>query len=153
MNGAPPAGLIYGSYAVPPATFRDWREGARSFTHMGAFELISFSYPSGDRPLRLSGSYATSGVFRALGVEPVLGRLFLPAEERIGGPRLALISHGFWERELGSGPGILGRQLSLNGTPYTVVGVMPEGFSFPSEGMDVWATSPDHRAGFPARRN
>jgi putative ABC transport system permease protein len=150
-RGAPPTSAIGQSYSVPPMTFRDWQEGGRSFEAMGAYEGATYSYLTPDGPVQLSAVNATSGAFRAFGISPVLGRTFLPEEDEIGGPRVAVIGHGFWERVLASDPEVLGRSLSLNGLPHVVVGLMPSGFSFPFEGVDVWAPLPDDRRGWPTR--
>ncbi|MEJ2204416.1 MAG: ABC transporter permease [Gemmatimonadota bacterium] len=150
-RGFPDAFVASQSYSVPPITFRDWQDEARSFEAMGAFEGVTYSYSTPDGPVRLAGVNATSGAFRAFGVDAELGRTLLPEEDEIGGPRVAVLGAGFWERVLSSDPGILGKALPLNGVPHVVVGVMPSGFSFPYAGVDVWAPLPDDRRGWPTR--
>ena len=150
-TGPPSASRAAGSYAVPPATFEDWREAARSFEAMGAYEGASYAFGTPDGPVRISAISTSSGTFRALGVRPLMGRVITQEEDEIGGPRVAVVSQGFWERMLAADPDILGTTISLNGAPYTVVGVMPAGFSFPYDGVDVWTPLPDSRRGWPSR--
>jgi predicted permease len=78
------------------------------------------------------------GFFSTLGVAPQLGRLPQPEEYQAGGDAVVVVSHGFWQRHFGGDPGALGRSLTLDGVPHTVVGVMPPSFTFPAERMDVW---------------
>lgn len=75
-------------------------------------------------------TFATGGVFRALGVEPHLGRLFSPEESAPGGPPLLLLSYGYWQRSFGGSPDVLGATVNLNGTPVPTVGVMPADLHF-----------------------
>jgi putative ABC transport system permease protein len=150
-GGAPPASMAGQSYSVPPLTFADWQEGGRSFEAMGAFEGVTYALGTPGGPVRISGVHATSGTFRALGVQPLKGRFFLPREDAIGGPRVALVSYGLWERAFASDPDILGRTITLDGVAHAVVGIMPPGFSFPYEGVDVWAPLPDSRRAWPTR--
>ena len=72
----------------------------------------------------------TAGFARVLGVQPALGRFFGDDEDRPGQGQVVVLDHGFWERRFGGDPGVIGRRLSLNGTPRVVVGVMPRGFTF-----------------------
>jgi len=97
----------------------------------------------GDRPERVEAGYVTSSVFDALGVEPTLGRTFT-MEEQVQHRSLAILSYGLWQRRFGGDPDVLGREIRLDGayrddTPYTVIGVMPQGFRFgPLEHKDLW---------------
>ncbi len=85
----------------------------------------------------VKGVSVTEDFFHVLGVGPFLGRGFLRAEARPGGPRVAVLSHGLWQARFGADPGVLGRHLTINGEDYTVVGVMRRGFSFTPE-ADIW---------------
>lgn len=112
----------------------DLRRGARSFSAMAAYFAF---YGVGDNkltgqgePERLSGVPVSDNFFQVLGVEPQIGRLFNADECKWKGPRAVLLSHGFWERRFASDPAIVGRRLTLNDEPYTVVGVLPEWFDF-----------------------
>ncbi len=150
-GGIPDAAAASQSYSVPPLTFRDWEDGARSFEAMGAFEGVAFSYATPDGPVPVAGVSATSGAFRAFGVAPALGRTILPEDDERGGTRVAVLGAGFWARALSADPSVVGRTVSLNGIPHVVVGVMPPGFTFPYDGVDVWTPLSDERRGWPTR--
>src|SRR6202008_3877456 len=72
-----------------------------------------------------------------LGAHPALGRTFVEAEDKVGAPRVVVVSHGLWQRQFGGDPGLVGRTLEVDGTPMTVIGVMPREFRYPS-GVDLW---------------
>jgi putative ABC transport system permease protein len=85
----------------------------------------------------LIGATVTADFFSVLRVQPLLGRGFLPEEDRRGGPRVVVLSHGFWQRRFGSDRNLLGQSLMLNGQDYTVVGIAPPHLRLPS-GVDLW---------------
>ncbi len=82
-------------------------------------------------PLALYGLRVSASVFPLLGVSPLLGRNILPEEDRTGGANVVILSHGLWTRRFAADPGIVGRTVKLNARDYTVIGVMPSGFTFP----------------------
>jgi putative ABC transport system permease protein len=82
----------------------------------------------------------TSGFFNVLGVQPFLGRVFLPEEDQPKTQTVVILSHGLWKRRFGSDPAIIGKQVQISARSMTVVGVMPPGFEFPEQ-TQVWATS------------
>lgn len=147
----PTAARVSGLYAVPFSLFRDWRDRSPVFSATGAFTPFAFTVRVGDRPERVLGAVASSGVFVALGTRAQLGRTLTPGDDEVGAPRVAVLSHGFWERAYGGDPSVLGRTLALNGTPNTIVGVMPEGFDFPGEGTEVWGSFDDASKQNPVR--
>ena len=115
---------ISGSFSVP--RFWHYRDNQSCFTEMAADARegrTGFTVTGLGDPLRVNGAYVTANYFRLLGVQPILGRLFLPEEESKADA--ALISENFWRSKLGSDPAVLGRALILDGVPTTVVGVMP----------------------------
>lgn len=128
---------------VSPINFVDWWVQNEVFDAIGAEFTRRINLTGGDRPERVNAGYVTSPVFDVLGVSPALGRVFT-MEEQAEERSLAVISHDFWQRRFAEDPDILGRELLLDGaypddTPYTVVGVMPQGFRFgPLEDKDVW---------------
>ena len=112
----------------------DLRERARSFSEVAGYFAF---YGVGDNkmtgqgePERLSGVPVSENFFPLLGVEPQIGRLFNADECKWKGPRAVLLSHGFWERRFNSDPAVVGRHLTLNDEPYTVIGVLPDWFDF-----------------------
>ena len=112
----------------------DYREQSSSFEHLAAFSIWQERYVvTGDiEPEVLVGAATSLNLFRTLGVEPLLGRGFVLGDENptLGNP--VVLSHELWQRRFGRDSKILGRTVSLEGNTYEVVGVMPEGFAFPS---------------------
>ena len=118
--------------SVSYPNFLDWRAQQTSFERMAATQFASYNLSGGGEPERLQGRNISPEFFSVFGVEPALGRTFTEEENRPGQGRVVVLSHGLWQRRFGSDPSILGRALTLNGEPYTVVGVTPEGFRFGS---------------------
>ncbi|HWS87819.1 MAG TPA: ABC transporter permease [Pyrinomonadaceae bacterium] len=115
-----------------------WRDEGRAFEHLAAFTSSSPTLTSErGEPERLQGASATANFFGALRVQPALGRLFTAEEEAEGQDGVVVIGHGLWRRRFGGQPDIVGQQITLNGRSRTVIGVMPQGFKFPSE-AEVW---------------
>jgi putative ABC transport system permease protein len=135
-NGVAAAGGDRTPLAV--ADLLDVRAQNRSFEEIGAYNNINFNYTSGETPERVQAAGVTANLFSMLGVPAQLGRTFLPDEERPGGPRVVLLSDRFWRKHFAADPQVLGRTLNLNGTPYSVIGVMPVGLDFPSKEIELW---------------
>ena len=121
--------------------FDDWQRASRSFTAMALYSDAPLIAGGGDTPQHVSGAIVSESFFDVLGVRPALGRVFLPEEHR-GSAMLAnvILGHGLWQRAFGGDPGIVGRRITLLGFPSTVVGVMPEGFAYPT-GSDLWVSA------------
>jgi putative ABC transport system permease protein len=120
------------------ANYIDWRDQNKVFEGMAALADQSFNLTGLGDPERLEGKRASANLFQLLGVEPLLGRGFLPEDDRPGGGRVAVLSHGLWQRRFGADPKVVGRSLELNGQSYEVVGVMPQGFQFLSPEYELW---------------
>ncbi|MCC6366667.1 MAG: ABC transporter permease, partial [Bryobacterales bacterium] len=124
---------------VSPANFVDWNSSNRVFQDMGAWPNVSdavtaFNVKGPDSLERVNGMYVSAGFFRTLGVQPLLGRTFLPEEDRLRDHRSAVLSHSYWRGRFGGDPAILGKSIEVDtfrGGVYTVVGVMPAEFDFP----------------------
>lgn len=118
----------------------DYRDYSTSFEQLAAFWGFSRSHTisGGDRPERVSGIIASINLFPALGVDPALGRHFLSAEATESGSPVVIISHRFWMRRYGGSSDAVGSTLVLDGEPYEIVGVMPAGFNFRFNDVDVW---------------
>src|SRR5215212_547865 len=114
---------------VSPANYLDWREQTRSFEEMGAYVDNFYNLSEDDtRPERVTAADTTPSLFRALGVRPLLGRVFGPEDERPDAENVVLLSYGLWQRRFGGDPNVVGKSVKLNGPAYTVVGVLPPDF-------------------------
>jgi predicted permease len=120
---------------LSPANYRDLRAMSASFQSLGAFATDAVNLVGGGEPRRLAISPLTPEVLPLLAVQPALGRVFGPAALD---ERTVVLSHGLWQSQFGGDPGILGRAITLNGTPFTVIGVMPRTFYFPSRDYQLW---------------
>lgn len=122
-----------------------WGQLSRTFESIGGYREWRLSATGQRTPERLDAIIVLGDLFRVLQVKPTLGREFLPEELRNGGQRVAILSHAYWQRRFASDPKILGRPITLDGYPYTIVGVMPAGFSPVLPRMpryaDVWTTA------------
>jgi putative ABC transport system permease protein len=125
--------------ATCPASYPkyvDWRDQNRVFEVIGGSSPASAVLTGVGEPERIRTARTTATLFRVLAVPPHLGRCFEEDEDRPGGAPVVLLSHGFWQRRLGGDPEILGRVLTLDDVPRSVVGVMPPGFRH--RGAEVW---------------
>jgi len=125
-----------GPIAYP--NFVDWRAQQTVFESMGVFKGASYTLVGHGEPELLPAAQMTAGVFRALRVRPALGRVFNNEEDRPGGSPVIVLSHSFWQSRFGGNPHILNRPVTLGETVYTVIGVMPAGFTFPSDDVSIW---------------
>jgi len=125
-------------FDVALANLADWRAQSQSFGRLAAYETADFSLTGGDEPERLFGLNVTANYFKVIGVPAAQGRDFRDDEDRPGAPRVAIISHGFWQRRFAAGPNILGQTIKLNSESYNVIGIMPAGFAFPYSTVEVW---------------
>ncbi len=111
----------------------DWRDQNRVFDVIGGANGASVVMTGRGEPERLMVAQVTASLFRVFGVPPQLGRGFTEQEDQPGGPKVAILNHGFWERRFGRDPDILGQTLVLDDEPRTIVGVMPQGFALRTE--------------------
>ena len=124
------------SLSIP--NFRDWREQNTTFESMGANATRSRTLTGGDRPEMVITRIILGDWFETLGVAPYLGRWIESDETWAGAEPIAVITHGFWQRHFGGSPDALGQTLVLDGETFTVVGVMPAEFVFPSANTDIF---------------
>ena len=110
---------------------RDWEAQATSFTSMAALSGRSITLSDSVEPERLEGAAITWDLFPSLGVPPALGRHFNEGDDRPGAEPVLILSHDVWQRRYQGDAGIIGRSISVNGRPHTVVAVMPPRFNFP----------------------
>ena len=127
---------------VAPADFVDWTKMATSFERMAAMTWVPGDLTGAGDPVRLTVGAVSPAFFDVFGVTPMLGRTFRAEEAFTGKHRVVILGHALWTSRFGQDRSIVGRQLSLNGVPHEVVGVLPETFEFPDDTIDVWAPVP-----------
>jgi putative ABC transport system permease protein len=123
---------------VSSMDFEEMRPQQKSFERIAAYisgSTVNVTYDG--TPRRYTGAYISEDYMRILGVAPALGRDIRAEDNAAGAEKVALISHGLWQRDFGGAPDIVGKALRINGTPATVIGVMPKGFTFPVN-EDLW---------------
>jgi putative ABC transport system permease protein len=123
---------------VSPANFLDWQEQSHSFESLTGIEPFGFSMIGNGEPERFAAWLVTQGFFETLGTNSLRGRTFTAQDYQEGNERVVVISYALWQRRFGGDQSSVGQKVTLNGQPYTVVGVMPPEFQFP-EDRDVWA--------------
>jgi putative ABC transport system permease protein len=117
------------TFAVSHPNFLDWRAHTKSFQAMAATDNIGLTWTSGGEAEVLQGRRVTATFLPTLHVAPIHGRNFLDEEDHPGGnTRVVMISHGLWQRAFGSDPGAIGKTMTLNAQPFTIVGVLPASF-------------------------
>jgi predicted permease len=136
-----------GERPVAPANFLDWRERARSFDGLAAYEVVGRTLLQGEYPLRLSVGVVSGNFFEILGVAPLRGRTFARPSGDLGeaapgaaegeGPREVVLSHALWQSRFGGDANLLGQDLALDDELVRVVGIMPPGFGYPRE-AELW---------------
>jgi putative ABC transport system permease protein len=119
--------------------FSDWRARNKTFESLGGYtDQSAFNLKIEGEPQRLMGARISDSLFPTLGIVPILGRNFLPEEDRQGANRVAILSYKLWQSSFGGDPGIVGRSLQLDGQPHTIVGVMGSNLGFPSPETMLW---------------
>lgn len=116
----------------------DWKQRVRSLAELTPLQSQSVNLTGVAEPDRLRGGFITSDFFAIVGVSPALGRPFVAGDDRKGAAPVAILDYEVWRRRFGGDYAIVGRSLSLNNVPVEVVGVMPEGFRFPYDDIEVW---------------
>lgn len=124
--------------SVSPADLRDWQRESRTIRQWAAYEWWDANLSGVDIPEQVPGFRVSPGFFATLGVTPLLGREFLADEGEPGKHRRAVLSHDLWQRRFGANPAIVGTTIRLDGEPFEVVGVAPDGFQVPL-GAQVWS--------------
>jgi len=128
-----------------PANFADWREQSRSFDIVAAWRDLSLTLTGLEIPERVPGARVFPELLEVLGAKPSLGRGFARGEGTPAGERVAMVTHGLWQRRFGGDPSLVGRAIQLDGASHTVVGVLAPEFQFPFSRVEVlipWTPSP-----------
>lgn len=120
------------------------RERQTVFSELAVSAQTGFTITGEGDPEQVPGMQVSHEFFPVLGVQPALGRAFLPEEDRAGGEPVAVLSHGLWERRFGARADVIGKPILLDGNPHTIIGVMPQSLSrFPMHDVAVWTARPD----------
>ena len=123
---------------VAPVEFMEWRRQSQSFSQMSALLYEHFSLTGVDEPERLAALRVAENFFPLLGMKPLIGRAFHPDEHHPGRDQVVMIGHSLWQRRFGADAGILGKTITVNGSPHTVVGILSPEFEFMSVDFDVY---------------
>jgi putative ABC transport system permease protein len=118
--------------------FLDWKAQNTALRELGIYRNAAVNLTGQDQPERLSGSIVSASVFDSTGIAPLLGRVFTDMDDRPGSDRVAVISERLWRTHFGGNAAVAGQMVTLNGEPYSIVGVMPAAMRFPSRLTDVW---------------
>ena len=113
---------------VSAVNFIDWREHAQTSEQMAGWRFLYLNLTGRDEPERVQGLTVSPSYFSLLGIQATLGRTFLPEEEQPGHDKVVILSHGLWQRRFGSDPNLIGQQITVEGEPYTVIGILPSNF-------------------------
>jgi putative ABC transport system permease protein len=122
---------------VTPANFLDWRAQSTVFEHLSAIYARTANLSAGNEPERIDLAMTSTDFFQVFGLQPHAGRFFLPEEESAGHEAVVVLSYKLWQRHFGGDPSLVGKSIILDGLPYTVVGIAPQGFQYP-EKTEAW---------------
>lgn len=125
-----------GSLSAP--AFVTWQRAAGSLSHMAPVEYWSFNLADDVQPERVRGARVGAAFFGVFGVQPLLGRTFLPTDDQAGNEHVVVLSHGLWRQRFDANPAIVGTQVRLDGEVYDVIGVMPERFDYLDNAERLW---------------
>ena len=116
----------------------DYRDNSQTFEDIAIFNNRSLNLTGDGEPERVVGAWGSANLFPLLGVEPLLGRTFTAAEEDRDKDLVVVLGYGLWQRRFAGDPGIVGQKIALNGVNREVIGIMPQGFSFPRKETEMW---------------
>jgi len=128
-------GMDHGGVSVQE--FHDYRERTRTLSGVVEYHALWFTLLDGGEPERVQSGVVSWDFFQVMGIEPLLGRVFLPDEDREGAPPVLVLGHEFWQKRFGGDPGVIGRTVEMNDRVHTIVGVLPPLPQFPGDNH-VW---------------
>jgi len=141
IEGKNPAAAGITESNISYLDFTDWSQQTDLFASTAAYWTGEAHLGAdGAEPERVPRAGMTTGFFSVLGVQPVLGRTFVPEDDKGWPQSVAIISHGLWKRRFGSDPAIVGKQVQMSSRPLTIIGVMPSAFEYPEQ-TQVWVPS------------
>ncbi|HYH84023.1 MAG TPA: ABC transporter permease, partial [Pyrinomonadaceae bacterium] len=148
----PQAGATTMSISLP--NLRDWKEQNRSFERIGATRGVNLALTGGGQQAeRVQAAQAEADYFAAIGTRPLVGRTFLAEEDAAGGSRVAVLSHGLWQRRFGGDRDAVGKTINLDGESYEVVGVMPPEFAVLNNPTELWVPFGQFKDKLPQERD
>ena len=130
----------YSMMELSPPNYRDINAAATSFTSLAAYTDMPMNLIGQGEPLRIDGGIVTGNLFSTLGRSPLIGRYFTERDDQPGSPATVILSYALWQTEFGGEPSVLGKSIILNDAAYSVIGVMPPDFQFPSREIQFWRT-------------
>jgi len=135
----PPAKSFPGmtKFAVSAANYLDWQSQNQVFENMAIYTYSGFTLTGGEKPEQIDAGAVSSSFFETLGVQPMLGRVFLPQEDQPGRSNVVVLSYRFWQEHFGSNADVVGHNISVDGQSFLVAGVMPPSFRYPDIAQ-VW---------------
>jgi putative ABC transport system permease protein len=122
-------------FAISYPDLLDFRALTQDFTGVAGYSSQRYNLTGAGDPREVQAAFVTADLFDVLGVHPTIGHSFTPQQEN---DPVALVSYALWAQSFGRDPAILGKAIALDGKSYTVIGVMPAGFHFPTDGVEVW---------------
>jgi predicted permease len=131
---------ITGGIEATYPDYEDWKAQQRSFTQLAAYSTVNpetVSLVTDGHPQQVHRVLASGNFFSVLGINPIIGRVIGAQDDKPGSDHVALLSASAWDRYFGKDPGVVGRSVNLNGTAFTIIGVLPVGAAYPSQG-EVW---------------
>lgn len=128
----------YSRLELSAANYRDWKQGSTVFESIGLYRLASGNLVGTTEPLSVEGAAVSADLFPTLRVQPLLGRPFAGEDDRDGAAGTILLSYRLWQTQFGGDAAVIGRQLRLDAESFTVIGVMPQEFRFPTADALFW---------------
>lgn len=125
-------------FSVSAANYIDWKAQNDVFQDMAIFSGSSMNLTGGGKPEFVQAATVSADFFKVLGVQPMLGHTFVPGEDVLGQDHEVILTYAFWQSRFGGDRGVVGRQITLNDEPYTVVGVMDRSFTYPDWEQKIW---------------
>jgi putative ABC transport system permease protein len=133
---SPEIGVPFMEVSYP--NYADWKAQSRKLEGLALMATVNWGFVlAGDEPVDVPGRVVSGNFFDVLGARALLGRALMPSDDRPRAARVAVLSHGLWQRQFGGDPGLVGRTLVIGGTPTTVIGVMPPDFRYPPQ-AELW---------------
>lgn len=127
--------------SVAPANFLDWRRDVAAFSGLAAVDDFSATLTGTGEAQRIHAASASANFFEVIGVQAQVGRLMVAADDAPDAPRVAVLTDGFWHQQYGAGRDVIGRVITINDTPHTIIGVLPRSFEMPIVAdTEVWMT-------------